>query len=109
MLGVPVSREPFVKDKDYTVPQFADEVHIGKETGYRLVKDGAIPHYRVGNRIRIRREDVEAFRQPKNAVPLAVEKAAAAVAQAVDAWPALTPEQRDAVAVIFADSTGGDD
>ena len=41
-----------------TVPDVAKILHIGRNAAYELVSNGAIRSIRIGNRIRITREDL---------------------------------------------------
>lgn len=72
----------------------------------RRIADGTLKAHRLkGSRlIRIARADVEALKQDLDA-PAAgrlTPELRAEIRRAVDAWPPLTPEQRDAIAQIFS-------
>lgn len=47
-----------------TVPEFSMLMGISADTVYRLVKENAIPYYRVGRNIRIRIDDFRKGREP---------------------------------------------
>ncbi len=71
----------------------------------RRIADGTLKAHRLrGSRlIRIARADVEALKQdlvaPAGSITPEIR---AEIRKAVDAWPPLTPEQRDAIAAIFS-------
>jgi excisionase family DNA binding protein len=44
-----------------TVPDVAKILHIGRNAAYELVASGAIRSVRIGTRIRITRDDLEAY------------------------------------------------
>lgn len=71
----------------------------------RRIADGTLKAHRLkGSRlIRINRADVEALKEDLDA-PAArlTPELRAEIRKAVDAWPPLTPEQRDAIAAIFS-------
>jgi excisionase family DNA binding protein len=59
-----------LKDGDYsllddflTVYEVSRHLKISPNTVRRLVKTGKLPYYRVGNQIRIKKADLEKFRQ----------------------------------------------
>lgn len=41
-----------------TVPEMADMLRIGRNTAYRLVRDGDVPSVKVGRQVRVFRDDV---------------------------------------------------
>jgi putative molybdopterin biosynthesis protein len=49
-----------------TVQDVAKLVRMSRQTVYNMVKTGAIPHFRVGNKVRFNRADIEALMQPKS-------------------------------------------
>ena len=49
-----------------TVQDVAKLVRMSRQTVYNMVKSGAIPHFRVGNKVRFNRADIEALMQPKS-------------------------------------------
>ncbi len=44
-----------------TVNEVAQFLHVSRSTVYRLIDLGMFPTYKVGERIRIKREDVEKY------------------------------------------------
>lgn len=46
-----------------TVPEFSVLMGIGTDTVYRLIKNDAIPYYRVGKNIRLKVEDFRRGRE----------------------------------------------
>ncbi len=50
---------------DFTVKEFARQTHQSEQSVYRKIRVGLIPSYKVGGAVRIRREDVEQIRQPR--------------------------------------------
>jgi excisionase family DNA binding protein len=71
----------------------------------RRITDGTLKAHRLkGSRlIRIARADVEALKQDVSApAGTLTPEIRAEIRKAVDAWPPLTPEQRDAIAAIFS-------
>lgn len=54
----------------YTVKELADLLKLKKLAVYRMIENGEIPHYRVGKgqRIRIRKEDVETYLQQQKVI-----------------------------------------
>ena len=47
-----------------TVPEVAQMLRVSRQTIYNLIREGKIPHFRVGSKVRFNRKDVEAFMQP---------------------------------------------
>lgn len=45
----------------YTVQEAAVYLKLGKGTVYKLLREGRIPHSRLGKSIRFRREDLDAY------------------------------------------------
>lgn len=97
---------PEAPEGDFTVKQFARLTHQTEQSVYRKCRSGEIPSYKIGSSVRIRREDVEAVRRPRHPQldPALREK----IRIAVEGWPPLTPEQREAVAALFAQPERGD-
>lgn len=48
-----------------TVQEVAKLVRMSRQTVYNMVKSGAIPHFKVGNKVRFNRADIEALMQTK--------------------------------------------
>jgi excisionase family DNA binding protein len=90
---------------DLTVKEFAQLTAQAESSVYRQHRLGKIPSYRVGGSVRIRREAVQALRQPQ-APPTA--ELLDEIRRAVDNWPPLTADQRAAVAAMFAEPDSGD-
>ncbi len=42
-----------------TVAETADYLRIGKTTLYKMVRDGKIPAFKIGNQWRFKRDDIE--------------------------------------------------
>ena len=55
-----------------TIPILCQELGIGKTTAYKLIKNGIIPHGRLGRKIVVHRSELEKYiltltiDQPKN-------------------------------------------
>lgn len=74
---------------------------IGTSTLRKRVADGTLPAERIGRRIYIRPEDLDALAQPVVGRPTADRVIESAVARVVEAAPRLTADQRERLAVIF--------
>jgi len=48
-----------------TVQEVAKLLRMSRQTVYNMVKSGAIPHFRVGNKVRFNCADIEALMQTK--------------------------------------------
>lgn len=48
-----------------TVTEVASYLLISRQTVYMMVREGKIPHFKIGNKIRFRRVDIEAIATPK--------------------------------------------
>jgi prophage regulatory protein len=48
-------------EKIYTVPQVAEYLQISRSKMYDWVKQGKIPHVRIGRNVRIRESDLQAW------------------------------------------------
>jgi len=90
---------------DLTVKEFAQLTAQAESSVYRQHRLGKIPSYRVGGSVRIRREAVEALRQPQTKVAAELLDE---IRRAVDNWPPLTADQRAAVAAMFTEPDSGD-
>lgn len=44
-----------------TVQEVADYLRVSRQTVYMMVRGGKIPHFRVGNKVRFKRQDIEAL------------------------------------------------
>jgi putative molybdopterin biosynthesis protein len=52
-------------EQSLTVPEVAKMLRMSRQTIYNMVKSGDIPHFRVGNKVRFNRADLDALMQTK--------------------------------------------
>jgi|TARA_R110000868_G_scaffold86442_2_gene242419 putative molybdopterin biosynthesis protein len=52
-------------EQSLTVPEVAKMLRMSRQTIYNMVKAGDIPHFRVGNKVRFNRADLDALMQTK--------------------------------------------
>ena len=52
-------------EQSLTVPEVAKMFRMSRQTIYNMVKAGDIPHFRVGNKVRFNRADLDALMQSK--------------------------------------------
>lgn len=52
-------------EQSLTVPDVAKLLRMSRQTIYNMVKSGDIPHFRVGNKVRFNRADLDALMQTK--------------------------------------------
>jgi len=52
-------------EQSLTVPEVAKMLRMSRQTIYNMVKSGDIPHFRVGNKVRFNRADIDALMQTK--------------------------------------------
>ena len=52
-------------EQSMTVPEVAKMFRMSRQTIYNMVKAGDIPHFRVGNKVRFNRADLDALMQTK--------------------------------------------
>ena len=52
-------------EQSLTVPEVAKLLRMSRQTIYNMVKSGDIPHFRVGNKVRFNRADLDALMQTK--------------------------------------------
>ena len=52
-------------EQSLTVPEVAKMLRMSRQTIYNMVKSGDIPHFRVGNKVRLNRADLDALMQTK--------------------------------------------
>ena len=52
-------------EQSLTVPEVAKLLRMSRQTIYNMVKAGDIPHFRVGNKVRFNRADLDALMQSK--------------------------------------------
>ena len=48
-----------------TVQEIAKLLRMSRQTIYNLIREGAIPHFRIGNKVRFNRADIDALMQAK--------------------------------------------
>ena len=44
-----------------TVQEVASYLRVSRQTVYTLIRDGKIPHFKIGNKVRIKRTDLIAM------------------------------------------------
>ena len=44
-----------------TVTEVASYLRVSRQTVYTLIREGKIPHFKVGNKVRIKRSDLDAM------------------------------------------------
>lgn len=52
-------------EQSLTVPEVAKLLRMSRQTIYNMVKAGNIPHFKVGNKVRFNRADLDALMQTK--------------------------------------------
>ena len=52
-------------EQSLTVPEVAKMLRMSRQTIYNMVKAGNIPHFKVGNKVRFNRADLDALMQTK--------------------------------------------
>ena len=52
-------------EQSLTVPEVAKMLRMSRQTIYNMVKAGDIPHFRIGNKVRFNRVDLDALMQTK--------------------------------------------
>ena len=52
-------------EQSLTVPEVAKMLRMSRQTIYNMVKAGDIPNFRVGNKVRFNRADLDALMQTK--------------------------------------------
>jgi putative molybdopterin biosynthesis protein len=53
-------------EQSLTVPEVAKMLRMSRQTIYNMVKAGNIPHFKVGNKVRFNRADLDALMQTKS-------------------------------------------
>ena len=53
-----------MQNETVTVPEVAEFLRVPRQTIYMMVKNGKIPHFRVGSKVRFKRSDIEALAVP---------------------------------------------
>ena len=52
-----------------TVPEVAKLLRMSRQTIYNMTREGRIPFFRVGTKVRFNRADIDALMQTKQRVP----------------------------------------
>jgi putative molybdopterin biosynthesis protein len=52
-------------EQSLTVPEVAKLLRMSRQTIYNMVRAGDIPHFRIGNKVRFNRADLDALMQTK--------------------------------------------
>lgn len=50
-----------MRNETMTVPEVAQLLRVTRQTIYNMVRNGKIPHFRVGAKVRFNRSDIEAI------------------------------------------------
>lgn len=48
-----------------TVPEVAKLLRMSRQTIYNMIREGRIPHFRIGTKVRFNRADLDALMQTK--------------------------------------------
>jgi putative molybdopterin biosynthesis protein len=51
-------------EQSMTVEEVAKLLRVSRQTIYNMIRAGKIPHFRVGNKVRFNRADIEAMMKP---------------------------------------------
>lgn len=51
-------------EETLTVPEVAKMLRMSRQTIYNMIRAGKLPHFRVGNKVRFNRSDIEALMKP---------------------------------------------
>ena len=51
-------------EQTMTVEEVAKLLRVSRQTIYNMIRAGKIPHFRVGNKVRFSRADIEAMMKP---------------------------------------------
>lgn len=51
-------------EQSMTVDEVAKLLRVSRQTIYNAIRAGKIPHFRVGNKVRFNRADIEAIMKP---------------------------------------------
>jgi excisionase family DNA binding protein len=94
-----VSSTPHVQPTYLTLQQCVAEGYAAYSTLRGYIADGRLPAVRIGGRLKVRREDLNAFSRPTGQTR--DWDVVAAVQRGVAQAPPLTPEQRERLAVIL--------
>lgn len=47
--------------ENMTVKEVADFLRVSRQTVYTMVREGKLPHFRIGNKVRFKRSEIEAL------------------------------------------------
>lgn len=47
--------------ENMTVKEVADFLRVSRQTVYTMVRQGKLPHFRIGNKVRFKRSEIEAM------------------------------------------------
>lgn len=50
-----------MENDNMTVIEVAEYLRVSRQTVYIMIRGGKIPHFRVGNKVRVKRSDLEAM------------------------------------------------
>jgi excisionase family DNA binding protein len=50
-----------VQTETLTVQEVASYLRVSRQTVYTLIREGKIPHFKIGNKVRIKRTDLDAM------------------------------------------------
>lgn len=59
-----------MQNENMTVQEVADFLRVSRQTVYTMVREGRIPHFRVGNKVRFKRADIAAMTTPVTITPV---------------------------------------
>jgi len=48
-----------VQTETLTVQEVASYLRVSRQTVYTLIREGKIPHFKIGNKVRIKRTDLD--------------------------------------------------
>ena len=51
-------------EQSMTVDEVSKLLRVSRQTIYNMIRAGKIPHFRVGNKVRFNRADIEAMMKP---------------------------------------------
>jgi excisionase family DNA binding protein len=50
-----------MQTENMTVKEVADFLRVSRQTVYTMVREGKLPHFRIGNKVRFKRSEIEAL------------------------------------------------
>lgn len=56
-----------MQTENMTVKEVADFLRVSRQTVYTMVREGKLPHFRIGNKVRFKRSEIEALTNTSNA------------------------------------------